>query len=132
MIVILLSLIWLNLSIAQTSKDSLQIIDYHVHVFSKELISNLTLQGYDFKNSNFQVKKEYSGYSNLSEIFGASKNNDGNYEVFGVVFSQYFKKVFLSTILSKLKFDSVFLSFVRARIIIIRIWSASNFRSSST
>ncbi|WP_426431317.1 BamA/TamA family outer membrane protein [Winogradskyella sp. HB-48] len=45
----------------------------------------------DFSIFKWRVELAGNLLSNLSEIFGASKNNDGNYEVFGVVFSQYFK-----------------------------------------
>lgn len=48
---------------------------------------------FDNNFSIFKWRIELAGnlLSNLSEIFGASKNQDGNYDVFGVTFSQYFK-----------------------------------------
>lgn len=48
---------------------------------------------FDNDFSIFKWRIEIAGnlLSNLSEVFGASKNENGNYEVFGVAFSQYFK-----------------------------------------
>ncbi|WP_299519926.1 BamA/TamA family outer membrane protein [Winogradskyella sp.] len=48
---------------------------------------------FDNSFSIFKWRVELAGnlLSNLSEIFGAPKNEDGNFEVFDVVFSQYFK-----------------------------------------
>ncbi|WP_246431416.1 BamA/TamA family outer membrane protein [Winogradskyella flava] len=45
----------------------------------------------DFSIFKWRVELAGNLLSNLSEIFGSSKNGDGNYEVFGVAFSQYFK-----------------------------------------
>ena len=45
----------------------------------------------DFSIFRWRVELAGNLLSNLSEIFGASKNENGDYEVFGVVFSQYFK-----------------------------------------
>ena len=48
---------------------------------------------FDNSFSIFKWRVELAGnlLSNLSELFGASQNENGNYEVFGVAFSQYFK-----------------------------------------
>ncbi|WP_299361255.1 BamA/TamA family outer membrane protein [Winogradskyella sp.] len=48
---------------------------------------------FDNSFSIFKWRIELAGnlLSNLSEVLGSPKNEDGNYEVFGVVFSQYFK-----------------------------------------
>ena len=48
---------------------------------------------FDNEFSIFKWRVELAGnlLSNLSEVLGSSKNDDGNYEVFGVAFSQYFK-----------------------------------------
>lgn len=48
---------------------------------------------FDNDFSIFKWRIEIAGnlLSNLSEVFGSSKNENGNYEVFGVAFSQYFK-----------------------------------------
>lgn len=48
---------------------------------------------FDNEFSIFKWRVELAGnlLSNLSEVLGSSKNEDGNYEVFGVAFSQYFK-----------------------------------------
>jgi len=53
---------------AQQQIDTNQIIDYHVHIFSPELIDNLSNQGYNFKSSNFQIIKSKEDYSKISEI----------------------------------------------------------------
>ncbi|NRB60078.1 MAG: BamA/TamA family outer membrane protein [Winogradskyella sp.] len=45
----------------------------------------------DFSVFKWHVELAGNLLSNLSEVFGAQPNPDGNYEVFGVVFSQYFK-----------------------------------------
>jgi len=45
----------------------------------------------DFSIFKWRVELAGNLLSNLSEIFGATKNSDGDYEVFGVAFSQYFK-----------------------------------------
>ncbi|MHA7842190.1 MAG: translocation and assembly module lipoprotein TamL [Winogradskyella sp.] len=45
----------------------------------------------DFSIFKWRVELAGNLLSNLSEIFGAPKNENGDYEVFGVVFSQYFK-----------------------------------------
>ncbi|WP_138433343.1 translocation and assembly module lipoprotein TamL [Winogradskyella algicola] len=45
----------------------------------------------DFSIFKWRVELAGNLLSNLSEIFGAPKNSDGDYEVFGVAFSQYFK-----------------------------------------
>ena len=48
---------------------------------------------FDNEFSIFKWRVELAGnlLSNLSEIIGSPKNDNGNYEVFGVAFSQYFK-----------------------------------------
>ncbi|MEO1032464.1 MAG: BamA/TamA family outer membrane protein [Bacteroidota bacterium] len=48
---------------------------------------------FDNNFSIFKWRIELAGnlLSNLSELFGSSRNDNGNYEVFGVAFSQYFK-----------------------------------------
>ena len=58
---------------AQPSIERNKLVDYHVHIFSPELISNLSIQGIDFKQSGFQVIKEKKSYSNISEI--STENN---------------------------------------------------------
>jgi outer membrane protein assembly factor BamA len=45
----------------------------------------------DFSIFKWRVELAGNFLSTLSEAFGARKNDNGNYEVFGVVFSQYFK-----------------------------------------
>jgi len=40
---------------AQQQIGSNLLVDYHVHVFSPELLENLSSQGYDFTNSSFQI-----------------------------------------------------------------------------
>ncbi|WP_411893521.1 BamA/TamA family outer membrane protein [Winogradskyella sp. A2] len=45
----------------------------------------------DFSVFKWRIELAGNLLSNLSEVFGASKNDNGNYEVFGVAFSQYFK-----------------------------------------
>jgi outer membrane protein assembly factor BamA len=57
--------------------------------FIKDRRSNI----FDNDFSIFKWHIELAGnlLSNLSEIFGSEKNDDGNYDVFGVTFSQYFK-----------------------------------------
>jgi len=45
----------------------------------------------DFSVFKWRVELAGNLLSNISRATGASKNNDGNYEVFGVAFSQYFK-----------------------------------------
>lgn len=45
----------------------------------------------DFSIFKWRVELAGNLLSNLSEVFGSSKNENGNYEVFGVAFSQYFK-----------------------------------------
>lgn len=45
----------------------------------------------DFSIFKWRVELAGNLLSNLSEVFGSTKNDDGNYEVFGVAFSQYFK-----------------------------------------
>ncbi|WP_246457482.1 translocation and assembly module lipoprotein TamL [Winogradskyella echinorum] len=48
---------------------------------------------FDNNFSIFKWRVELAGnlLSNLSKVIGSDKNSDGNYEVFGVAFSQYFK-----------------------------------------
>ena len=53
---------------SQQRFDYSNIVDYHVHIFSPELLENLEQQGYSFKRSGFKVIKERQDYSNLSEI----------------------------------------------------------------
>lgn len=57
--------------------------------FKKDKRTNI----FDNDFSIFKWRVELAGnfLSTLSETFGASKNENGNYEVFGVAFSQYFK-----------------------------------------
>ncbi|WP_439151414.1 BamA/TamA family outer membrane protein [Winogradskyella sp.] len=57
--------------------------------YKKDKRANL----FDNDFSIFKWRIELAGnlLSNLAEVFGTPKNNDGNYEVFGVTFSQYFK-----------------------------------------
>ena len=45
----------------------------------------------DFSVFKWRIELAGNLLSNLSEVFGAAKNSDGNYDVFGVTFSQYFK-----------------------------------------
>jgi outer membrane protein assembly factor BamA len=45
----------------------------------------------DFSIFKWRIELAGNLLSNLSEVFGATKNSDGDYEVFGVTFSQYFK-----------------------------------------
>lgn len=45
----------------------------------------------DFSVFKWRIELAGNLLSNISEILGASKNDNGNYEVFGVAFSQYFK-----------------------------------------
>jgi outer membrane protein assembly factor BamA len=45
----------------------------------------------DFSVFKWRIELAGNFLSSLSEAFGSSKNSDGNYEVFGVAFSQYFK-----------------------------------------
>ena len=59
---------------AQIQNDITQIVDYHVHIFSPELITNLSIQGIDFKKSRFQIIKEKEEYSNIAEITKDNKN----------------------------------------------------------
>ncbi len=60
-------------SSGQSAFDSLRIIDYHVHIFSEELIRNLNTQGYDMAASGFQITPSLlSTYSNLDSI---NRNN---------------------------------------------------------
>ncbi|MEL7122869.1 MAG: amidohydrolase family protein [Bacteroidota bacterium] len=54
---------------SQLNIDSLNIVDYHVHIFSEGLIHNLEAQGYNMANSGFQIINESaSDYSNLDKI----------------------------------------------------------------
>jgi len=69
---LLLGFLCLNIVIGQAQIDSLQIVDYHVHIFSSELISNLTAREFDFERSGFQAIKEPNKYADVSEI---SKDN---------------------------------------------------------
>ncbi|MDP5081050.1 MAG: BamA/TamA family outer membrane protein [Winogradskyella sp.] len=48
---------------------------------------------FDNQFSVFKWRVELAGnfLSNLSRVFGSAQNEDGNYDVFGVAFSQYFK-----------------------------------------
>lgn len=72
--IILISTLWLNPLGAQQLSDSLKLIDYHVHVFSKELVSNLAKQGYNLKNSRFQIiKNNDDDYSKVSAIIEDNK-----------------------------------------------------------
>ena len=53
----------------QWSTDSLKIIDYHVHIFSEELMRNLNEQGYDMANSGFQIlSDDFTMYKNIDSI----------------------------------------------------------------
>ncbi len=45
----------------------------------------------DFSIFKWRIELAGNLLSNLSEVFGSTKNSDGNYDVFGVTFSQYFK-----------------------------------------
>ncbi|GAB4155714.1 MAG: BamA/TamA family outer membrane protein [Winogradskyella sp.] len=45
----------------------------------------------DFSIFKWRVELAGNLLSNLSELFGSPKNDNGNYEIFGVAFSQYFK-----------------------------------------
>jgi outer membrane protein assembly factor BamA len=45
----------------------------------------------DFSIFKWRIELAGNLLSNLSEVFGSPKNSDGDYEVFGVTFSQYFK-----------------------------------------
>lgn len=66
--------LWLNPINGQVQNDSTKIVDYHVHIFSPELINNLSIQGFDFQKSRFQIIKDKKGYSNISEII---RDNQG-------------------------------------------------------
>lgn len=63
-----ISILCLNPLLAKEVADSLKLVDYHVHLFSKALIVNLSEQGYNFKNSGFQITKEDDDYAKLSAI----------------------------------------------------------------
>jgi predicted TIM-barrel fold metal-dependent hydrolase len=67
-VTLIIGFLWVNLIIAQIQNDTTKIVDYHVHIFSPELISNLSLQGHNFRQSRFQIIKEKEFYSNISEI----------------------------------------------------------------
>lgn len=58
--------------LSQVNPDSIRMIDYHVHIFSPELLKNLDLQGITFNKNVFQVIKEKEAYSDIFEI---SKDN---------------------------------------------------------
>ena len=45
----------------------------------------------DFSTFKWRIELAGNLLSNLSRIIGSQKNEDGNYDVFGVTFSQYFK-----------------------------------------
>lgn len=65
---LIIGLLWISRIDAQIQNDTTQIVDYHVHIFSPELITNLSIQGLDFKKARFQIIKEKEEYSNISEI----------------------------------------------------------------
>ena len=53
----------------QDSMDSWKIVDYHVHVFSEELLDNIEKQGYSFQRSGFKVlKKQRNMYQDIEAI----------------------------------------------------------------
>ncbi|MDF1697750.1 MAG: amidohydrolase family protein [Saprospiraceae bacterium] len=58
----------------QFQNAPIKIVDYHVHIMSPELISNLTFQGFDFQRSQFQIIKDKKEYSNISEISNDNQN----------------------------------------------------------
>lgn len=57
-------------SFSQTTDKPISLIDYHVHIFSEALVSNLEDRGISFKNSGFKVLKK--SYDSPEELF---KNN---------------------------------------------------------
>lgn len=72
-IVMTIGLLWYNSINGQFENDSIQIVDYHVHIFSPELITYFSTQGSDFKKYGYQIIKEKEEYSNIAEI---TKDND--------------------------------------------------------
>jgi predicted TIM-barrel fold metal-dependent hydrolase len=62
------------LSFNQTTKDTGDVVDYHVHVFSHALLDNLNSQGFSFEKSGFQIIKDDGNYSTLTTI----KKDNGN------------------------------------------------------
>lgn len=54
---------------AQIPNQPIKIIDYHVHIFSEEWLENAEDQGYNFKESNFQIINENpADYQNIEKI----------------------------------------------------------------
>lgn len=50
--------------------DSLNIVDYHVHIFSKEVLLNLEHQGYDMRRSGFRIlNSDKEDYMNIEKIW---------------------------------------------------------------
>lgn len=50
--------------------DSLNMVDYHVHIFSKEVLLNLEQQGYDMKRSGFRIlNSDKENYMNIEKIW---------------------------------------------------------------
>ena len=58
----------------QFQNDSTKIVDYHVHIFSPELIVNLEKRGYNFRKSGFHKIKDKEEYSNIFEITKDNEN----------------------------------------------------------
>ena len=55
--------------------DSLKIVDYHVHIFSENLLSNLEKQGYNMAKSGFQIlETDKSAYKDIDRIM--QQNSD--------------------------------------------------------
>ncbi len=53
---------------SQSSMDWSSVLDYHVHIFSPQLMCNLTAQGHDMKTSGFQIIRMDEEYSNITSV----------------------------------------------------------------
>ena len=62
-VILIIGLLWINKMDAQIQNDTTQIVDYHVHIFSPELITNLSIQVHDFKKARFQICLLYTSPS---------------------------------------------------------------------
>ena len=73
-IVLTIGFLSFNVVNGQFQNDSTKIVDYHVHIFSPELIVNLAKQGYSFRKAGFHKIKEKEDYSDISEITKDNEN----------------------------------------------------------
>ncbi len=61
-------------AMCQVDISTFKVVDYHVHIYSKTILDNITAQGHDFSKGGFEVVKKKKAYSDIEAIMRDNDN----------------------------------------------------------